>query len=102
MTEATDIDRTVCPYCATILDAAVASERGKHRPRPGMFAVCMGCAALLRFTETLSLEKCDAARLPNISPAILAKVREVQAMLKNAENKSTAKIRRALDRKVRR
>jgi hypothetical protein len=101
MTKGHDIDATACPYCATVLDAAVA-DRGDRAPRPGMFAVCMGCGALLRFTETLSLEKCDAARIPNISPAVLAKVREVQAMLKEAETKSLAKVRRELDRKARR
>jgi hypothetical protein len=102
MTQPVDIEPTICPYCAAVLDAAVPSERGKHAPKPGMYCVCFACAALLRFTETLSLEKCDAARIPNIPPAVLAKVREVQAVLKEAEKKSMKGVRRELDRRFRR
>lgn len=97
----TDIPATHCPYCSAIFDAVVPSE-GEHEPRPGMFLVCGNCASLLRFTETLSFEKCDVHKIPNIPPAVLARVRAAQAALKAADTKGREKIQRELDARARR
>jgi hypothetical protein len=57
-----------CPRCLEQLDAAGPHDpRWKAPPRPGDFTVCLYCASVLRYTETMGLVRltpADIARLP--------------------------------------
>ncbi len=46
------VKATTCPTCGYRMDAATAT-RGKARPRPGDFSLCLYCGQALRFDEQL-------------------------------------------------
>lgn len=49
-----------CCCCGEILDMA-GTDEGPYRPTPGDYTVCLYCATVLVFTETLALRKATDA-----------------------------------------
>ena len=45
----------VCPKCGLKLDGFTDPDGHEH-PLPGDFTICVGCAGMLRYTDTLSLK----------------------------------------------
>ena len=52
-----------CPSCFTVLDA-VSNMTGQEAPQPGDFSACVGCAAVLRFTDKMDYELSALIEVP--------------------------------------
>jgi hypothetical protein len=52
-----------CPVCFHKLDG-VSNLQGKEPPRPGDFTICIECASVLRFTDTLDFELSSLEAVP--------------------------------------
>lgn len=52
-----------CPTCGTRLEAATFVGDDNRAPEPGDVTICIGCTAILRFTEDLSLRILPADEL---------------------------------------
>jgi len=74
-----DIPETICPQCSLSIGAVVGIG-GSRPPRPGNFAVCHNCGAILRFAEGLALELVDPSKV-NVPPAVLAQVYKVRELV---------------------
>ena len=61
-----------CPRCRTLVDRAT-SEQG-WTPQPADITVCLYCAAVLTFTDTLQLRALCAADLDALAPAFKAEL----------------------------
>jgi hypothetical protein len=56
-----------CPKCGATLGADIPIDFDfSTKPVPGDIAICTGCAAILLFTEDLSLENCPPAILDEL------------------------------------
>lgn len=66
-----------CPKCFQMLDA-ITALLDEVKPVPGDFTVCIGCASVLRFTETMDFELSSLEAIPTRSRMMFARV--VQAV----------------------
>lgn len=72
----------LCPACGEALDAAT-NVTGTLQPEPGDVTVCIGCAAVLRFSADLKLKTIAIDSLPQDNRgAVLRRVREGVLALK--------------------
>jgi len=53
-----------CPYCGRDFNSAISIEG--HSPKPGDISVCLYCAGILVFTETLGYRKMEDGELENL------------------------------------
>ena len=80
----TRTDTRWCPNCFQLL-TAVMSMLGEHRAGPGDFTVCITCASVLRFTETMDYELASLEAIPTHSRMMFA--RAVQAVKSRASDR---------------
>jgi hypothetical protein len=69
---------SLCPKCGHTLDACTSAKFDGAQPRPGDATVCIGCGAVLSFTDDLSLQEQD---LNELTPDVLREVKKVQAAI---------------------
>lgn len=62
----TDLPENRCPLCGYRVDAA--SAPGEASPNPGDSAVCMSCASVLVFDESLRLRKMSRDEFTGLHP----------------------------------
>lgn len=48
-------NKSPCPVCRKMLDAASALDGSNDGPTPGDVTVCINCGMVLKFTQTLGL-----------------------------------------------
>lgn len=53
-----------CPECGYILNAATCPDDLKAIPESGDISICFNCYECLKFSDDLSLVKCDVTTLP--------------------------------------
>ena len=66
-----------CPKCFQMLDSYTCLT-DEVKAEPGDFTVCIGCASVLRFTETMDFELSSLEAIPTHSRMLFA--RAVQAI----------------------
>lgn len=52
-----------CPRCFTLL-SAVSCMTDERKPEPGDFSICAYCAAVLKYTSTMSFELSSLLEIP--------------------------------------
>lgn len=60
--ETTPITRSACPYCGYFLDLAMSAGQAA-RPKPGDFSICVMCAGLAAFDNSLALTALDEVEI---------------------------------------
>lgn len=68
--------KTGCPHCGYKVDHAT-SLQGKHTPAPGSVTVCIKCAGVSQYTETMDLASFDPALLDPEAADLVAKARKL-------------------------
>jgi hypothetical protein len=62
----TQLEARRCPQCFCALDACT-SLTAAVQPQPGDYTICIGCASVLRFTETMDFELSSLEAIPTHS-----------------------------------
>ena len=57
---------TLCPVCGYFFDAASPVGKGKAKPKPGDFTLCMKCGGILLFTFAMGVVPATDAQLEGI------------------------------------
>jgi hypothetical protein len=86
-----DVPLCACPGCGTAADLAssvreLGGQTGRD-PKPGDFTVCMTCASILVFDETLGVREPTVAELVAADPAMLEQIAKVQQMIRSLPGK---------------
>jgi hypothetical protein len=79
----TILERDVCPFCGHALDAATAvPDNAEAAPDTGDVTVCLACAGILIFDETLSVRRPTTAELREAMslPPLIQLVSTIRAM----------------------
>jgi hypothetical protein len=67
-----DTPTVSCPRCRVLIDRA--TSEGGWTPQPNDITVCLYCAAVLTFTDTLQLRALSAAALDALEPGFKAEL----------------------------
>jgi hypothetical protein len=82
---AVEVPATSCPFCEAHFDAASPTRNAGRKPKPGDLTLCIRCARVLFFDDTLNPRKpvsgeLEAALAEN--PAFAEHVKTVQSALR--------------------
>lgn len=61
-----------CPNCNALLDCATLPNQKHERPQSGDFTICLHCAEILVFTETLQLRRAEFKDFMEAPPTVHA------------------------------
>lgn len=78
------LDKPVmCPVCGHVMNGA-STPNGVVMPEPGMFAVCMRCAAVSQYTEAMQLRRVPADEMTDWPTEFKAEVATLRLAIQAA------------------
>jgi hypothetical protein len=75
------IKSTTCPRCGYKMDAATHIGKGRARPKPGDFSLCLQCGQILRFDQQLEPVMALERELAELDAETLWTLRRGQAAI---------------------
>jgi hypothetical protein len=81
--ETTKTEEQFCPYCGHVVDAH-STDQGT--PSPGDLSICFYCGEIMRFSEYLSLLKCNVEEL-NLDSSAIYEINRIQDLIKKHHGK---------------